>query len=142
VSVEPERLEWFLLRIALGVVALIVVADVVVWKVHDVRQPAPLTRLARSLGCLNGEKGVETVSPAGDPLADSAGEGSFRATVEGNDVTVALAASGEQAAKIEGYYRAVADDLEGRLERRFKTVYLWKFKASPTQQQAMYDCQY
>ena len=82
------------------------------------------------------------VAPAGDPLADSAGDGSLRTTVEGNDITVALASSVEQAAKIERYYRAVAADLEGRLERRDKAVYLWKFKASPTQRQTIYDCEY
>ena len=73
-------------------------------------------------------------------LADSAGDGSLKTTIEGNDVTVALASSEEQAADIERYYHAVADDLEGRLERRGKTLYLWRFKSSPTQRQVMYDC--
>jgi hypothetical protein len=80
--------------------------------------------------------------PSGNPLADSAGEGSLNTTIEGNDVTVALAATEEQAIKIERYYRALAGDLEGRLERRNKTVFLWRFRSSPTQRQAMYDCAY
>lgn len=139
---EPDGLEWLLLRIALLAVALIVVADVAAWKVHDVRQPPPPTRLAQSLGCLHNEKGVPAVAPAGDPIADSAADGSFTTRIEGNDVTVALASSEQEAAKLERYYRAVASDLEGRLERRYKTVYLWRFRASPTQRQTMYDCQY
>ena len=109
---------------------------------RDARKgPAP-TRLELTLRCLNDEKGVATIVPAGDPLADSAGDGSFRTTIEGNEVTVALGATEEQAAKIERAYRAVGGDLTGRLERRSDTVYLWKFESSPTQRQAMYDCQY
>jgi hypothetical protein len=142
VSETPDRLEWPFLRIALGLVVLIAVADVAGWKVHDLRQPPAPTRLELVVRCLNGEKGLRTAVPAGDPLADSAGDGSLKTTVEGNDVTVALASSEELAAKIERYYRAVADDLTGRLERRGRTVYLWRFKSSPTQRQAMYDCQY
>ena len=140
-SAGPDRREWPYLRVALGVVALIVVADVVGWKVHDVRHPRP-TRLELSVKCLNNEKGVATVVPAGDPLADSAGAGSLRTTIEGNDVSVALASSQEQAARIERYFRLVGGDLEGRLERRDRTVYRWKFRSSPTQRQTMYDCQY
>jgi hypothetical protein len=140
-SGKPDGLEWLLLRVALGVVALVVVADVVVWKLHDRANPQP-TRLERSVFCLKDNKGVVAVVPAGDPLADSAGEGALTTTVEGNDVTVALASSDEQAITIERSYRAVADDLGGRLERRGRTVYLWRFESSPTQRQTMYDCQY
>ena len=138
---EPDRLEWLYLRIALAVVALGVVAIVVVWKVHDIVHPRP-TGLELTVFCLMDNHGVVAVVPAGDPLADSAGRGSLKATVEGNDVTVALASSEKEAARIEGYYRSVAGDLEGRLERRGRTVYLWRFSSSPTQRQAMYDCQY
>ena len=109
---------------------------------RDVRKgPAP-TRLEQALRCLHDEKGVATIVPAGDPLADSAGDGSFRTTIEGNEVTVVLGASEEQAATIERSYRAVGGDLTGRLERRSDTVYLWEFESSPTQRQTMYDCQY
>lgn len=141
-SAAPDRLEWLYLRIALGAVALIAVAVVAGWKAHELRQPPALTRLEKTVGCLSGEKGLTAVAPAGDPLADSAGDGSLKTTVEGNDVTVALASSEEQAARIERYYRAVAGDLGGRLERRGTAVYLWRFRSSPTQRQAMYDCEY
>lgn len=141
-STEPEAIERRLVQAGLAVVALVMVAVGVGWKVHDVRKgPAP-TRLELTLRCLNGEKGLATIVPAGDPLADSAGDGSLRTTVEGNEVAVVLGASEEQAARIERSYRAVGGDLSGRLERRSDTVYLWKFESSPTQRQTMYDCRY
>jgi hypothetical protein len=133
--------EWRYLRVAMVALAVVVLVDVGAWKVRDLGTDAP-TRLELSLNCLHGEKGARTVVPAGDPLADSAGDGSLKTTIEGNGVTVALASSEEQAIKIERYYHALADGLEGRLERRGRTVYLWRFRSSPTQRQAMYDCQY
>jgi hypothetical protein len=141
-SAEADPLEWLLVRAGLVVVAVIMVAVGAGWKVRDARKgPAP-TRLELALRCLGSEKGVATTVPAGDPLADSAGDGSFKTTIEGNEVTVALGTTEEQAARIERSYRAVAGDLTGRLERRADTVYLWKFESSPTQRQTMYDCRY
>lgn len=137
-SSDPR--EWLYLRIALGAVALIVVAVLVGWKVNDIVHPRA-TRLELTVDCLTG-RGVVPIVPTGDPLAESASAGALKATIEGNDVTVALAGSQKQAIKIEGYYRAVGGDLEGRLERRDRSVYLWAFPSSPTQRQAMYDCQY
>lgn len=140
-SDKPDVLEWLYLRIALGVVALIVAADVAGWKVHDIVHPRP-TRLERTVFCLKDNEGVVAVFPAGDPVSATAGAGSLRATIEGNGVTVSLASSEEQAIKIERDYHQVGGELRGRLERRDRTVYLWEGVASPTQRQAMYDCQY
>jgi hypothetical protein len=133
--------EWTYLRAALAVVAVLVVADLVAWKVHDWRHPPP-TRLASTLRCLEVEKGLLVTVPAGDPLSATATDGSLRTTAEGNGVIVALAASEEQARKLEETYRNVGGDLAGRLERRDRTVYLWDRPSSPTQRQVMYECQY
>lgn len=138
---DDPKLDWLYMRVALVVVALVGVADVLAWKAHDIIYPQP-TRLERATLCLTNNHGTVAVVPAADPLARSAGEGSLQATIEGNDVTVALASSEEQARKIERDYNTVASGLEGRLERRNRTVYLWRFRASPTQRQAMYDCLY
>ena len=140
-SDTSDKLEWLYMRIALGVVALIVVADVVGWKVHDIVHPQP-TRLERIVFCLKDNQGVVAVVPAGDPISNTTGAGSLRATIEGNGVIVALASSEEQAIGIERDYHSVGGELRGRLERRDRTVYLWEGVASPTQRQAMYDCQY
>ena len=139
-TVAPDAREWLYLRIALGAVALIVSAVLVGWKVNDIVHPRA-TRLELTVDCLTG-RGVTPIVPSGDPLADSAGSGSLKATIEGNTVTVALAASQRKAVRIEEYYHSVGGDLEGRLERRDRSVYLWAFPSSPTQRQAMYDCQY
>jgi hypothetical protein len=133
--------EWTYLRAALVVVAVLAVADVAAWKVHDWRHPPP-TRLESTVRCFEGEKGVLVTVPAGDPLSASAAGGSLRTTVEGNGVIVVLAGSEEQARKLEQTYRDVGGDLSGRLERRDRTVYLWDRPSSPTQRQATYDCQY
>lgn len=133
--------EWAYLRLAMAAVALVVLADLVAWKVWDATRYRP-TRLELTLRCLQKENGVATVVPAGDPLADSAAAGSLKTTIEGNDVTVALARDEAQARKIERDYRAVASGLEGRLERRGLVVYLWGRASSPTQRQTMYDCAY
>lgn len=133
--------EWRYLRLAMVALAVVLLLDVAAWGVRELTIDRP-TRLELSLRCLKIEKGVATVVPAGDPLADSAGDGSLKTTIEGNDVTVALASTDEQAIKIERDYRAVASGLQGRLERRGRTVYLWRNVSSPTQRQAMYDCQY
>jgi hypothetical protein len=141
-SSTPDRIEWLLVRAGLIVVAVTMIAVTTSWKVRDIRNGPRPTRLEQALRCLQNEKGVAAIVPAGDPLADSAGDGAFRATIEGNEATVALGASEEQAARIMREYQAVGGDLAGRLERRSDTVYLWKFASSPTQRQTMYDCQY
>jgi hypothetical protein len=141
-SVEPDRMEWLVVRTGLVVVAVAMALVATSWKVRDIRQgPAP-SRLELTLRCLHEEKRLATIVPAGDPLAESAGDGSLKATIEGNEVTVVLGASEKQAARIERNYRAVGGDLAGRLERRSDTVYLWTFEASPTQRQTVYDCRY
>jgi hypothetical protein len=140
-SAGSDRLEWVYFRLALVVAGVLVIADVGAWKVHDFAYPRP-TRLERTVFCLSDNKGVIAKVPAGESIADSARAGSLRTTIEGNEVTVALAKSEGEAMKLEQYYRAVGGDLTGRLERRGRSVFVWRFVSSPTQRQAMYDCQY
>ncbi len=141
-SAAPDPLEWLALRIALVAVASIVAVVGVVWKIRDSRLPPPPTRLEQTIRCLHGEKGLDVVSPAGDPVSSTAGDGSLKTKVEGNGAVVSLASSVEQAKKIFRYYHALGGDLEGKLERRGLTVYLWERTASPTQRQGLYDCEY
>jgi|KBSMisStandDraft_5_1062788.scaffolds.fasta_scaffold333907_2 hypothetical protein len=138
---EAMEREWRLVAGALVVMAVIVLLDGVGWKIRDLTIDKP-TRLELAVRCLTFEKNIHPVVPAGSPLADSAKQGSFRAVVEGNDVTVALAANEDEATKLVGYYRQLGGSLSGRLEQRAKVVYLWLQRSSPTQRQTMYDCQY
>ena len=138
-ALDPH--EWLALRFALVAVAAIALTVAVGWQVERILDPPP-TRLESTLRCLTVEKGFVAVAPAGDPLSATAGAGSLRATIEGNGVTVALASSIEQAVEIERRYHQLGGALPGRLERRDRVVYLFDGVASPTQQQALYDCQY
>ena len=45
-SGTPDRQEWRYLQIALGILALIAVAEIAGWKAHDMAHPRP-TRLER-----------------------------------------------------------------------------------------------
>ena len=123
------------------VVTLLFLGVVVTWAVRDVTHDEP-TRLELVVRCLTKEQGLAVTIATGDPLADSAGDGALRTTIEGNDVTIVLASTPEQAIELEREYRVLGTDLEGRLERRDRTVYLWKNVSSPTQRQHAYDCQY
>ena len=140
VTAGGDPREWRFLRLSLAVVALVAVVDAGAWKLHDLAHPPP-SRLESSVNCLR-QNGLSPVTPAVDPLARSAGEGSFQVVAEGNGVAVALASSDAQAKRIERYYHDVAGELKGRLERRELTVYLWQGIATPTQRQRLYDCQY
>jgi hypothetical protein len=141
VSGSGDPREWRFLRLSLVVVALVVVADAAAWQLHDRSHPSSPGRLESSVNCLR-QNGLPPVVPAADPLARSAGDGSFQTVAEGNGVSVALASSESEAKKIARYYRSLGGDVRGRLERRARTVYLWQFPSTPTQRQRLYDCQY
>lgn len=132
--------EWRYLRGAFVVLAGLLFFEIAGWlvyrAVHEETPPLELT-----VRCLTREKLLE-VGPATDPIAASARGGWVATRVEGNGVHVAIAQSGSEAERLAGYYRDVAGDLAGRLERRGKVVYLWEGVATPTQRQTMYDCFY
>lgn len=134
------RSEWPYLRAGLVVVAALLVAAVVGWRVYDATHDDP-TAFELMTICLRYEKHL-ALEETGDPIAGSAGLGAVRTVVETNGVTISVADSPEDAARIVESYRAVAGDLGARLERRRGTVYLWDRDPSPTQQQTLYDCTY
>ena len=138
-SVEAVRdVEWSYLRRALALVGMVLVVWVVGWAIRDatVQEETTYDRLVR---CLVNEKGATLAAPR-DPVAQSADLGAVRTTIETNGVTVSVARSPERAEDIVSAYRAVAGDLEGRLEQRGNAVYLLDRTASPTQRQTLFDC--
>jgi hypothetical protein len=132
--------EWIFLRAGLLAVAALCVSALVGWAVYGVVHEDPGV-VARIRTCLVAERGATVETPR-DPIAESAELGAMRTTVETNGVTIAVARDGEGAERIAAAYRNVAGELEGRLERRGRLVYLWDRPASPTQRQALYNCEY
>ena len=108
--------EWrYVLVSALGLV-VVAGAWVTGWALREARDVDP-TSLALLSMCLEDERGLRLISPSGDPLADSAPHGSFRTTIEGNDVTVSIWSDHEAAtATLETY--AAPDTREPRGARR------------------------
>ena len=133
--------EWVYLRAGLLAVAVLCVAALADWAVYSVvhEDPGAVAQITR---CLVAERGATVETPR-DPIAQSAELGALRTTVETNGVTIAVAKDPESAERIVAAYRRIAADLEeGRLERRGRLVYLWDRPASPTQRQALFDCEY
>ena len=133
--------EWAFLRGGLLAVAALCVAALVEWGVYSVVHEGP-DPAASITTCLVAERGF-AVTTARDPIAQSAELGALRTTVETNGVTIVVAKDSERAESIVAAYRSVAGNLEeGRLERRGRLVYLWDRPASPTQRQALFNCEY
>jgi hypothetical protein len=133
--------DWVFLRAGLLMVAALCSAALVAWGVESVvhDEPGPVASITK---CLVAEKGL-TLETTRDPIAQSAELGALRTTVETNGVTISVASDVKSAERIVAAYRQVAADLAaGQLERRGRLVYLWDRPASPTQRQALFDCEY
>ena len=133
--------DWVFLRAGLLAAAALSLSALIGWGVYSIVHDDP-GAFARLKTCLASEKGATLETPR-DPIAQSAELGAVRTVVETNGVTISVASDPESAERIVAAYRRVASDLEeGRLERRGRLVYLWDRPASPTQRQALFDCQY
>lgn len=133
--------DWVFLRAGLLTVAALCLSALVGWGVYSVvHDERPIVE--RITICLMAEKGLTVATPR-DPIAHSAELGALRTVVETNGVTISIASDRESAEGILAAYHRVAPDLEqGRLERRGRLVFLWDRPASPTQRQALFDCEY
>ncbi len=131
--------EWSYLRAGFIAVMTLVVAALIGWGVDSALwEDRGFEKVSK---CLVNEKGARLETPR-DPIAQSAELGALRTVVETNGVTVSVASDDKGAERIVTAYRAVAGDLEGRLEQRGRLVYLWDRPASPTQRQTLFDCTY
>ena len=138
-NVVAASSEWSYLRAALIAVSILVSAALIGWGIDSALWEDKAFEKVST--CLVKEKGATLETPR-DPIAQSAELGALRTLVETNGVTIAVASDDESAERIVAAYRSVAGDLEGRLERRGRLVYLWDRPASPTQRQTMFDCTY
>ena len=136
--------EWRYLRVAFVVVLAFVVAQVAGWLVYRSAHHGP-TALSLTDRCLRREKLLSVGPVRDDPVARSAPGGALATRVEGNGVHVAIATSdAEAAALVATYLENTGRNVETRLERRGRVVYLWEqaVAPTPTQRQTMYDCWY
>jgi len=109
----------------------------VAWSVsHDDPTVLQLTRR-----CLEREKGLAVEPPIGDAVAATARGGALRTVVEGNLVTISVAASAAEVERLHAGYAAPGDP-GSRLDVHGRYVALWLREPSPTQRQATYDCAY
>ena len=132
--------DWVFLRGGLLAVAALCLSALISWAVYSVvhEEPGAYAKVTR---CLTEEKGLTLETPR-DPIARSAELGAVRTFIETNGVTISVATDDASAERIVAAYQQVAGDLEGRLEKRGRLVYIWDGPASPTQRQTLYDCQY
>jgi hypothetical protein len=136
-----SRRELRFLGLAFAALGVLLLAQLVGWRVHDALHDEP-TRRELTERCLRESKFLTLAGPGRDAIAAGASSGAVTTVVETNPVTIVFAADEEEAAEIAAAYQAIGGVLTGRLERRDDTVYLWERPASPTQRQHLYDCQY
>ena len=136
--------DWPYLRVAFMVVLAFVVAQLAGWIVYRAVRHEP-TALSLTDRCLRREKLLRVGPVLDDPVAGSAHGGALATRVEGNGVHVAIATSdAEAAALVATYLETAGRNVETRLERRGRVIYLWEqaLAPTPTQRQTMYDCWY
>jgi hypothetical protein len=122
------------------IVALVVVAAQLLvggaWSLtHD-----DLTTLELTRRCFEREKGLVVGPTSGDEVAESAGGGTLRTIVEGNLVTISVATSLAELARLRAAY--ASRDPGPRLDVYGRYLNLWRRDPSPTQRQGTYDCAY
>jgi hypothetical protein len=136
--------EWRYLRLACGVVTVLVVAQLAGWLVYRSVHEEP-SALELTERCLRREKLLPVESISYDPIAARARGGALGTEVEGNGVRVAIAESDDEARELADAYLATEGrNIESRLDVRGRVLYVWEAsgEASPTQRQTMYDCWY
>ena len=121
---ERRRAEWRWSLVGAGVVAVLVAAQLTAGLVRSAATDEASAR-ERVETCFV-ERAIPFRSVVDDPIAGSAGRGALRATLEGNQVTLALGSSEEDAARVYDAYLGVAPTgTAQRLELSRKVVFLW-----------------
>ena len=127
-------------RIGLLVALLLVLAQLAVASAWSLTHDDP-TVLELTRRCLEREKGLAVAATTGDPVAASARGGTLRTVVEGGLVTLSIATSEAEVARLRAAY-AGAGEPGARLDVHGRYVALWLRAPSPTQRQVTYDCAY
>jgi hypothetical protein len=100
-------------------------------------QPSALERVET---CLR-ERSTPYEAVAGDPVAESAGHGTLRTTVQGNALTVALGSSESDAHRIYDDYTSVMTSADqSLLDLHRRVVFLWAKAPTQSQRDFAYLC--
>ena len=135
----PESDERPVVLRALAIVVAAVFALAVVDAIAFREEEEARVELVRR--CLETERSAPTVDVELGSPARAASQGALKALVEGNFVTIGLAASNEEGERLEQAFAAAPPPI-GFIERRGRIVFRWSQPPSPTQLQAVYDCSY
>jgi hypothetical protein len=137
---EPTRAERRWLWIGIVSVAAVALVQVVAGTVRTEASPGP-TALERVHECLK-ERSTPFSAVSDDPVAESAGHGALRTSVEGNPVTFALGRSEADARRIYDDYTAVMSSAaaSARLDLHGRVVFLWDDAPSQSQKDFVYLC--
>ena len=128
------------MRVGVLVASALVLAQLAVASGWSLTHDDP-TLLDRTRRCLEREKGLVVEAATGDPVAASAAGGSLGTFVEGGRVTLSIARSEAEVARLRDAYALLGVAPE-RLDVHGRYVALWLRAPSPTQRQATYDCAY
>ncbi|MBM3676616.1 MAG: hypothetical protein FJW96_01840 [Actinobacteria bacterium] len=138
---RPAAVEWPFVRAGLAVVAALAVAQLVGWGIWSLVHEEP-TRYQRTVRCLTREKGLPVETDLREALLWATSGGAFHTVIEGNGVTVWLHRDEAEGRTTVERYQRIAGPLTGRLLQRWRAVYLFDGPYSPTQLQALIDCEY
>jgi hypothetical protein len=126
-------------RLGLAVAVAVVGAQAAVGAAWSLSHDDP-TELELTKRCLELEKGLTIEDATDDPVARSAQGGTLRTVVEGNLVTLSVAASQAEVERLRAAY--AQGDPGVRLDVRGRYVALWLRDPSRSQRQDTYDCAY
>jgi len=122
------------------VLAFLAAAWIGGWALREARDVDP-TALALLERCLENERSLDVSTPARDPLAASAPDGSLTTTILGNTATVSLwndPAAADQT--VATYNTLTPENLAGRAIVRGARVILWAEPPTDAQAAPLYAC--
>jgi hypothetical protein len=137
---ETARAERHWLRVGLAVVGVLLLAQFVGGVVRTAVSPG-LSPLERVQTCLT-ERSTPFETVSDDPVAQSAGHGALRTTVEGNRLTIALGSSERDARRLYGDYTGVMspEAATALLDLHRRVVFLWANAPTQSQKDFAYLC--
>ena len=139
-TVHPTRAERRWLRIGLAFVGVLLLAQLVGGVVRTAVSPGP-SALERVQTCLT-ERSTPFETVSDDPVAQSAGHGALRTTVEGNRLTIALGSSERDARRVYADYTGVMSPqaASALLDLHRRVVFLWESAPTQSQKDFAYLC--